>query len=205
MTSLQRFANAVTHARNLFHADRSVRAWPVSYEAKQAAYIELLAALPQVKEIPDFWRYVQNMPVVKWMPIIEADVARIMRKRSLCHDCGAAEIMWPQRRCVRCNKARRLATYRKTKERARIRQRMRNCPDCNREPLNPRQRLCISCQKLNRRKRNQRYQKFLKDGSVRRVQPEFTREGTSTIAIFQPATQLTQNVECEAVLDGGLT
>jgi hypothetical protein len=132
MTSLQRFANAVTHARNLFHADRGVRAWLVFYEAKQAAYSELVAALPQLEEIRDFWRYVQNMPVAKWMPIIETEVERITRKRSLCHDCGAAEITWPERRCVQCRKERRLDTYRKAKDRARVRQEARKCPVCKR-------------------------------------------------------------------------
>jgi len=93
MTPLQRFAEALAHARKLLHADRSVRAWLDFYEAKQSAYSTLVARLPQVRDIPDFWRYVQDMPVAKWVSLIEADVGRIRRRRSLCHDCGAQTLV----------------------------------------------------------------------------------------------------------------
>jgi hypothetical protein len=202
MTSLQRFANAVRHARNLFHADRSVCAWLAFYEVKQAAYSELVAALPQLKEIHDFWRYVQDMPVAKWVPLIEAEVERIARRRSLCHECGIAVISWPERLCPECKKQRRLETYRKAKERARIKQRSRQCPRCKTEPLSRRQKVCRTCQANARRERNRRYQKCLKEAAIRRVQPKFTRRGTSTIPLSRPVAVSVQSVEPGAVLEG---
>lgn len=203
MTPLQRFAEALAHARKLLHADRSVRAWLDFYEAKQSAYSTLVARLPQVRDIPDFWRYVQDMPVAKWVSLIEADVGRITRRRSLCHECGAAEISWPRRLCLECKKAKRLETYRKVKERARIKRRSRKCPRCKIETLNRRQKVCHTCKASARRERNRRYQKCLKEAVIRRVQPDFTSQGISTIPISQPVTMLEQSVAPEAVLAGG--
>jgi hypothetical protein len=200
MTPLQDFADTMMKVRKKFNADRDRAAWLVFYETKQSAYAKLVGALPQLKEIQDFWRYVQSMRATEWLPIIEAEVARITRSKSLCHDCGAVEINWPERRCAQCKRARRLDTYRKAKERARVKQRMRKCPRCKAEPLNARQRVCFSCQANARRGRNRRYQKSLKHRKLRRVQAEFTREATSTVPAFQPATLLAKNVEREGVL-----
>lgn len=204
MTPLQRFAKAVTHARKLFQADRSVCAWLTFYETKQTAHNELAATLPQVKEIPDFWRYVQNMPAAQWLPIIEAEVARITRRRLLCHDCGAAEITWPERLCPECKKTRRLNAYRKAKERTRARQQMRKCSVCQVQPVANCQRVCVDCQKQNRKKRNQRYQKSLKEHKLRRLQDDLARETLSTIPTSQLPTLLAGNVEQEGVLAGGV-
>ena len=143
------------------------------------------------------------MPAAKWLPIIETEVGRITRRRSLCHDCGAVEISWPERLCSECKNARRLETYRKAKERAYIKQRTRKCPRCRTEPLDRRQKVCRTCKATARRDRNRRYQKCLKERKLRRVQPEFTREGTSTIPSFQLATQTAGNVEQQRVLAGG--
>lgn len=156
-------------------------AWLVFYEAKQTAYAKLVVALPQVEEIEDFWRYVQNMAPAAWLPIIERDIARITRSKCLCRDCGAVAVTWPERRCAECRKARRLETYQGAKQRARVKQRMRKCRVCKTEPLNSRCRVCLSCQKASRRARNQRYQKSLKDDFLRQVQPDFTKEGMSTV------------------------
>jgi len=205
MRSLQRFAETVTHARKLFYTRGGVHAWLEFYEAKQRTYAELVRTLPQVKEIQDFWRYVKNMPVTQWLPIIEAQVERITRKRSVCHDCAAVEISWPEHLCPECKKARRLESYRKAKERARIKQRMRKCPRCKIEPLDRRQKVCCMCKANARRDRNRRYQEGRKEAAIRRVQPEFTREGTSTIPISQPVTVSVRNVAPEAVLPGGVT
>jgi hypothetical protein len=181
MTPLQSFAQTVTEAHKAFDADRDMAAWLVFYEAKQAAYAKLVAALPQVEAIEDFWRYVQNMAPAAWLPIIEREILRITHSKHLCRDCAAVAVTWPKRRCARCQKARRLETYQKAKQRARAKERRRKCPVCKVEPLNPRCRVCLSCQKASRRARNQRYQKSLKNGFVRRVEPRFTREGMSTV------------------------
>ena len=204
MTPFQECADSIIEARKAFNADRGIAAWLVFYERKQSAYAKLLGVLPQVEEIRDFWRYVQNMAVAEWLPIIEAEVARITRRRSLCHDCGAAEITWPERRCVQCRKARRLDTYRKAKDRACFRREARKCPVCNVALLNPRQRVCPNCQANARRERNRRYQKSLKDRKLRRLQPDSTTGGGSTVPLSKPATMLAQNVERKSVLAGGV-
>jgi hypothetical protein len=203
MTPLQTFAQTVTETRKVFDASRDTAAWLVFYEAKQMAYAKLLAALPQVKEVEDFWRYVQNMAPAAWLPIIEDEILRITHSKHLCRDCGAAAITWPQRRCARCQKARRLETYQKAKTRGRIKRRMPKCPVCKVELLDPRCRVCLSCQKVSRRARNQRYQKSLKDGSVRRVQPRFTSEGMSTVTRNHITRQPLQTVDSEGVLTSG--
>jgi len=204
MTPLQHFACAITQARKVFQADRCVTAWLVFYEATQLAYLNLLEDMPQVKEIDDFWRYVQNMPTTEWLPIIEAEVARVTRRRSLCDDCDAAEVTWPERLCPRCKKTRRLNTYRKAKERVRIRQSMRKCPRCNIEPLTRHQKICGTCRANARGERNRRYQKSLKEHKLRRLQDDFTRGALSTVPSSQLATMAPKNVEQEGVLVGGV-
>jgi len=201
---LQEFRKTFEEARNAFNDGRGITAWLVFYETKQSVYAKLVGALPEVKEIQDFWRYVQNMIAAEWLPIIEAEVARIRRIRSICHDCGAAEITWPERRCVQCRKARRLDTYRKAKDRACFRREARKCPVCNVALLNPRQRVCPNCQANGRRERNRRYQKSLKDRKLRRLQPDSTTGGGSTVPLSKPATMLAQNVERKSVLAGGV-
>jgi hypothetical protein len=204
MTPLQEFANTIMKARKAVNADRGIGAWLVFHETKQSAHAKLMGALPQLKEIQDFWRYVQSMRVAEWLPVIEAQLARITRWRSLCHDCGAAEISWPERRCVHCRKARRLDTYRKAKDWARAKRRMRKCPVCSVALLNRRERVCPNCQANGRRERNRRYQKSLKDRKLRRLQPDSTTGGGSTVPLSKPATMLAQNVERKSVLAGGV-
>ena len=207
--ALAEFAKAVTEARHLFAAvggvgaARGVRAWLAFYDAKQATYAKLVIALPQVTAIPDFWRYVQNMAVAQWLPIIEAQIAQISRIRSLCRDCGAMEVTWPSRRCVQCQKARRWETYRNAKQRKRVKEQMRKCVACHVESLSPRQRVCFKCKANARRERNRRYRKSLKGRKVRRVQPDFTREDLSTLPACRVSTPPAPSVEREAVLTLG--
>src|SRR5262245_24378892 len=104
MTTLQTFARTVTEARKVFDADRNMTAWLIFYEAKQSAYAKLVAALPQVKAIEDFWRCVQNMPSAKWLPIIEGEIARITKSRCLCARCQKVKVSWPVRFCEECRK-----------------------------------------------------------------------------------------------------
>jgi hypothetical protein len=203
MKPLQDFSYAVTEARKIFEAGHDMAAWLVFYEAKEAAYAKLVAALPQVDAIEDFWRYTQNMPPTAWLPIMESEILRITHRKHFCRDCGAVAITWPERRCTQCQKARRLETYQRAKQRARVKQRMRKCPLCKVETLNLRCRVCLSCQKASRRARNQRYQKSLKDGSVRRVQPNFTSEEMSTVTGNRMTSQPLQTVDSEGVLAGG--
>jgi hypothetical protein len=202
--ALQDFAHEVTNARKVFDAGRTLSAWLVFYEVKESAYAKLIAALPQIKDIEDFWRYVQNMGPTAWLPIIEREILRVIHSKHLCRDCGAVAVTWPQRRCAQCQKARRLETYQKARHLARAKQRMRKCLVCKVEPLNPRCRICPTCQKASRRARNKRYyQKSLKDDSVRRVQPHFTREGMSTVARKHITRRPRQTVDSEGVLTAG--
>ena len=207
--ALREFAKTVTEARKLFEvvggvgAAGGVRAWLVFYEAKQAAYSDLVDAVPQVPAIRDFWRYVQNMPVMQWLPIIEAEVQHILLTRPYCRDCGAVEVTWPSRRCAQCQKVRRRETDRNAKRRKRIKEEMRKCEACHVEPLGRRQRVCFKCKANARRERNRRYQKSLKEGNLRRVQADFTRENLSTLPACRVSTPSAPNVECEAVLTPG--
>ena len=176
---LQDFAQTVTKARRAFDANRSMAAWLVFYEAKQAAYAKLVAALPQVADIEDFWRYVQNMSAATWLPMLEREADRISQSARKCRDC-AAPVVWPGRRCISCRLVRRRRICQLAQERARIKQRMRKCPACRVAPLLPRRRKCAPCLKASRARRKQRYKKSLKDGSGVRVQPKFTREEMSS-------------------------
>jgi len=204
MTPLQHFACAITQACKMFQANRGIAAWLVFHETKQLAYFKLIEAVPQAKEIDDFWRYIQNMPTTEWLPIIEAEIRRITCRKSLCHDCGAVDIVWPEHLCIECKKTRRLNTYRKAKERARIRQSMRKCPRCNIEPLTRHQRNCGTCRANARRERNRRYQKSLKERKLRRLQDKFTTEALSTLPSSRLSTRAPKNVEQEGVLAGGV-
>jgi hypothetical protein len=200
---LRDFALSVREARKAFNANRDVAAWLVFYEAKQTAYAKLVAALPQAREVDDFWRYVQNMAPAAWLPVIESEILRVTHAKYRCRDCGALAATYSERRCARCEKARRLETYRKAKERARLKQRMRKCTVCKVSSLNPRCRVCLSCQTASRRARNERYQKSLKDGSVRQVQSKFTREEMSTVCGNRKKRQAREILDSEGVLTGG--
>jgi hypothetical protein len=57
MTPLQGFASAIAKARSGFDSGGP---WIAFYEAKQTAYAELIAALPEIEKVSHFWRYVQN-------------------------------------------------------------------------------------------------------------------------------------------------
>jgi len=201
MTPLQEFSHAATEARKVFESGRDAAAWLVFYEAKQTAYAKLAAALPQVTAIDDFWRFVQNRTPVAWLPIIEREVQRIIRSKHLCCDCWGVAVTRPERRCSQCRKARRLETCQKAKQRARAKQAMRKCPVCNVEPLmDSRQRVCLSCRANARRERNRRYRKSLKEQKLRRVQPDFTREGMSTVTPNGVTRQPRRTVDSEGVL-----
>jgi hypothetical protein len=209
--ALREFAKIVTEARKVFAAPggvgsaSGVRAWLVFYEAKQSAYADLRDAVPQVPGIQDFWRYVQNMPVTQWLPIIEAEGEHITLNRSLCEDCGTVEGSWPTpRRCEECEKARRRKTYRNAKERKRIREQARKCAVCQVEPVGSRQRVCFKYKANVRRERNRRYQKSLKQRNLRRGQPDFTREESSTVSALRISRCPARSVEDEAVLTVGL-
>jgi hypothetical protein len=204
MTPLQIFAQTVAQARQVFETGRDMTTWLVFYEAKQTAYAKLLAALPQVKDIENFWRYVQNMAPAAWLPIIDGEIKRTTRSKYLCRDCAAIGVTWPQQRCAQCQKERRLETYRKAKKRERVKQQMRKCRVCKFEPLiNPRQRVCASCQADARRERNRRYQKALRGWRLRRVQPDFTSKELSTLMPTGVTCQSRQCVDREGVLISG--
>jgi hypothetical protein len=114
VTALQRFAQAVSTARREFEANPGlVKPWLRYYEAKQAAYEKLVKALPPVEKVEDLWRYVQSMPPVKWLPILESEINRI-RAAWKCQDCWT-----PMQRagvCPDCLKNRRLERKLKAQE-----------------------------------------------------------------------------------------
>jgi hypothetical protein len=170
-----------TEARKLFDADRNMIAWLVFYEAKQRAYTKLVAALPQVKEIEEFWRYVQNTAPVAWLPIVESEISRITKSRCLCARCQKVKVSWPERFCDECRKVRRSEAATKARLTRKLKEQMRKCPICRLTPLQPRQRKCDDCKKSARRDRNRRYQKSLKESEIRQVQPNFTREAMLTV------------------------
>jgi hypothetical protein len=181
MTPLQDFARAVTEARQVFDANRDMAAWLVFYDAKQTAYAKLVATLPLVKEIEDFWRYVQNMAPAAWLPIIEREISRVTKSRCLCARCQKVKVSWPERFCDECRKVRRSEAVTKARLTRKLRAQMRKCPICHRTPLQPGERKCADCKKSARRDRNRRYQESLKESEIRRFQPNLTREAMLTV------------------------
>jgi hypothetical protein len=181
MTPLQTFGQSVTETRKVFDADRNMIAWLVFYEAKQTAYAKLQAAFPQVEAIEDFWRYVQTMPPVAWLPIIEREVASITKSRCLCAHCQGVKVSWPERFCDECRKIRRSEAATKSRQTRKLKEQTRKCPICRTRPLQPRQRKCAECKQSARRDRNRRYQKSLKESEIRRLQPNLTKEAMLTL------------------------
>jgi hypothetical protein len=182
MTPLQTFARAVTKARKVFDADRNMVAWLIFYEAKQTAFAKLVAALPQVKEVENFWRYVQNMNPLVWLPIVDCEIIRVTKRRCLCARCQDVTVCWPERFCDECRKIRRSEAVTKSRLTRKLKEQMRKCPICHTTPLQARQRKCADCKQSARRNRNKRYQKSLKESEIRRVQPNLTREAMLTVA-----------------------
>ena len=156
------------------------------YEAKEAAYTKLVAALPQVKAIDDFWRCAQNMPSAKWLPIIEGEIAHITKNRCLCARCQTVKVSWPVRFCEECRKIRRSEAAIKSQQTRKLKEHMRKCPICLTTALQPRQRKCADCKQSARRDRNRRYQKCLKESKIRRVRPNIARETTLTVGETDP-------------------
>jgi hypothetical protein len=181
MTPLQDFVHTVTKARKVFDGNRDTAAWLVFYGAKETAYAKLVAALPQVKDIEDLWRYVQNMAPAAWLPIIEGEVASITKSRCLCARCQKVKVSWPERFCDGCRKIRRSQAAIKSRQTRKLKEQMRKCPVCRTRPLQPKERKCAECKQSTRRDRNRRYQKSLKESEIRRLQPNVTREVMLTI------------------------
>ena len=181
MTPLQAFAQAITEARKVFDADHSMAAWLVFCEAKQTAFAKFVEALPQVKEVEDFWRYVQNMASTAWLPRVEGEIASITKSRCLCARCQQLKVTFPERFCDECRKIRRSEAAIKSRLTRKLREQMRKCPICLTTPLQPRQRKCADCKESTRRDRNRRYQQSLKESQIRRLQPNLTREAMLTV------------------------
>jgi hypothetical protein len=153
----------------------------VFYEVKQTAYAKLVATLPHVKEIEDFWRYVQNRPSVVWLPIIEGEITRITKSRCFCARCQKVKVSWPERFCDECRKIRRSEAAARSRQTRKLNEQMPKCPICKTRPLQPRQRKCDYCKQSARRDRNRRYQRSLKESKIRRLQPNLTREAMLTV------------------------
>jgi hypothetical protein len=170
---LQDFAHAVAVARRAFNAERGISAWLIFYEAKQAAYTNLVTALPQVDGIEDFWRYVQSMAPAAWLPIIERELKRIVG-----HHCRNCPTPIPVTRllCDDCRRAMRAETLRAAQARKREEDKLPRCPECGTNPIRPEQRKCDACKREARRSRNRRHRKSLKEVKVRRVEADFTQQ-----------------------------
>ena len=189
----------------MFEAGRTMTAWLLFNEAKQIAYANLIAALPQVREIEDFWRYVQNMPSVRWLPIIEREISLITKSRCLCARCQKVKVSWPERFCDECRKIRRSEAATKARLTRKAKEQMRKCPICKITPLQPRQRKCDTCKQSARRERNKRYQKSLKESKIRRLQPNLTREAMLTVSETDQLGSPTQLLTAKASLAGPVT
>ena len=181
MTPLQAFAQAMMEAHKVFDADHSMAGWVVFYEAKQTAFAKLVAALPQVKEVEDFWRYVQNTASTAWLRIVEGEINSVTKSRCLCQRCQKVNVSWPKRFCDECRKVRRSEAATKARHTRKLKEQMRKCPICLTTPLQPRRRKCADCKESARRDRNRRYQKSLKESEIRRLQPNLTREEMLTV------------------------
>ncbi len=146
------FAKSIVDAQRQF-IPGDCSSWLALYEAKQAAYAELVRAQPEVHSIEDFWRYVQNMPVAQWLPILAREIKRI-RASWVCRDCRAP--MEKAGICPECNKARRLESLHLYRERRREKVRsVKRCPDCGTK-LEMRQRFCQPCRARRRRESKRR-------------------------------------------------
>jgi len=205
MRPLQDFARTVMEARKAFDADRSMTAWLVFYEAKQAAYAKLATAVPQVTDIEDFWRYAQNTAPALWVPIIEGEIARVTKSRCLCARCQKVKVSWPERLCDGCRKVRRSEAVTKARLTRKLKEQMRKCPICKTTPLQARQRKCDACKQSVRRERNKRYQKSLEEAELRRLQSTFTKEAMLTVGETDQLRDPTQMLTAEASLAGPLT
>jgi hypothetical protein len=174
MSPLQLFAQEVSTARREFEAMRGMSSWLVFFEAKQAAYEKLVAELPKAKDIEDFWRYVQSMPTVVWLPIIERELERIAGHH--CRDCPTP-IPMARILCDSCKSAARIEALRLAQARKREKDKLPRCPECGNNPIYPEQRKCDACKRQARRDRNERYLKSLKEVKVRRLEADFTQHG----------------------------
>ena len=137
--------------------------------------------MPQVKEIEDFWRNVQNRPSVAWLPIIEGEITGVTKSRCFCARCQQVKVSWPERLCDECRKIRRSEAAIKSRQTRNLKEQMRKCPICKTTPLQRRQRKCADCKQSARRDRNRRYQTSLKESKIRRLQPNLTSEAMLTI------------------------
>jgi hypothetical protein len=79
--------------------------WLAYYEGKIAAYDLLCRKVPQIKEISDFWRLVQNSSGNEWLPWVQKEIARIVSSAK-CSECGT-KVAWPKKICLGCLKERR--------------------------------------------------------------------------------------------------
>jgi len=171
VSALQLFAQEVTRARREFESNPDITTqWLTYFEAKQAAYAELLGAVPEVEGIEDFWRYVQNTPTAVWFPVIERQLGRIAGHH--CRDC-ATLIPVTRELCDECRKVARAKTLRLAQSRKREEDKLPRCPECGTNPIRGDQRKCDVCKREARRSRNRRHRESLNQVKVRRVEAVF--------------------------------
>jgi hypothetical protein len=195
-TSLLAFAQAITTARRAFEANPGITTeWLAYYEAKQTAYEKLADSVPRIKEIEDFWRYIQSMSATAWLPLIERELERISG-----HHCRNCPTLIPTTRqlCDSCKKAARAETLRKAQQRKREENKRPRCPECGINPIYPEQRKCDACKREARKDRNRRHRESLKESKVRRVEADFTQESLVNTSRKRISVGVGQTVDMKA-------
>lgn len=124
LKALNRFAAAYTKARALFNPvdEMNPKAWLTFYESKMTAYLELCGEIPQIKEIPDFWRWVQGRLSDEWIPLIEKEISRITSTAEC--SCGA-NLEWPEKLCKKCRTTKKTNAKAAKKSRKAVKKRMK--------------------------------------------------------------------------------
>lgn len=96
--------------------------WLAYYEAKIAAYEELCYKIPQVKQIPDFWRWVQSSEAIDWVPWAEREIKKITNTAEC--SCGV-KLEWPQKCCDKCRKEKKIKAKVAKKSRKALKKRVK--------------------------------------------------------------------------------
>jgi hypothetical protein len=90
MSPLEAFAAAIGKARRTFSPEQGCSGWLVFQDAKQAAYTKLVKAIPEVEDIVDFWRFVQNIGTNQIAAFLRSELAKLKKQ------AGKREVSTPR-------------------------------------------------------------------------------------------------------------